>query len=121
MSNSIIAMDITTGEVKWSKRLIDYDAWNTRCISQESGFDEECPVIMGPDYDFGQVCSLAHSWENRQCGVPLDRLSKHWCDGCVFVFALCAVYCSCGYGSVQFAHIETPAHTLTLARIQPRT
>lgn len=58
MSNSIIAMDMTTGAIHWSQRLIDYDAWNNRCILPGAEAEEECPPILGPDFDFGQVQSL---------------------------------------------------------------
>lgn len=51
--DSIVALDIETGAVRWATRALPYDAWNVNCIP---GFGDpnSCPDPEGPDYDFGQ-------------------------------------------------------------------
>ena len=55
--DSIMALDMATGAVRWSKRAIPYDAWNVDCIPF-FGDGSNCPSPAGPDYDFGQGPSL---------------------------------------------------------------
>ncbi|MFC7502313.1 PQQ-binding-like beta-propeller repeat protein [Nocardioides sp. GCM10030258] len=55
--DSILALDLTTGAVKWVTRAIPYDAWTVDCIPF-FGDGDLCPDPAGPDYDFGQAPSL---------------------------------------------------------------
>jgi polyvinyl alcohol dehydrogenase (cytochrome) len=57
-----VALDLDTGIVKWAKRALYYDAWNVNCFltiipgsppTYVFGPGQNCPVPMGPDYDFG--------------------------------------------------------------------
>jgi polyvinyl alcohol dehydrogenase (cytochrome) len=59
--DSILALDMTTGAIKWSQRLVNWnqpylgivdgsDAWNVACFF---GPVPNCPAQPGPDYDFG--------------------------------------------------------------------
>ena len=50
--NSDVALDLTTGQVKWSARGLNYDAWNIACVKDAAGVGN-CPSPKGPDYDFG--------------------------------------------------------------------
>jgi polyvinyl alcohol dehydrogenase (cytochrome) len=47
--DSMLALDLQTGAVKWSARAWPYDAWNVACIT--GGIN--CPTPHGPDYDLG--------------------------------------------------------------------
>lgn len=53
--DSILALDLKTGGIRWSSRAVPFDAWIVSCIA---GFDvfggAACPEPAGPDYDFGQ-------------------------------------------------------------------
>ena len=59
--DSIVALNLTTGAVKWARKLVDWnqgpyiangsDDWNVDCIF---GFPQ-CPSNAGPDYDFGSA------------------------------------------------------------------
>ncbi|MBD0255856.1 MAG: PQQ-binding-like beta-propeller repeat protein [Cytophagales bacterium] len=52
--DAILALDLNTGKVKWSKLAIPFDAWTVACF-----FDgPNCPENAGPDYDFGQGPAL---------------------------------------------------------------
>lgn len=53
--DSVMSLDLTTGALKWTQRLEDYDAWNVACIF---GDPTACPDPDGPDFDFGQGAIL---------------------------------------------------------------
>ena len=55
--DSILAIDMTTGAIKWATRAIPYDAWTVDCIPF-FGDGDLCPDPAGPDYDFGQAPAL---------------------------------------------------------------
>jgi polyvinyl alcohol dehydrogenase (cytochrome) len=55
--DSIMALDLKTGAIKWSTLAIPYDAWNVGCIPFLSD-GSNCPEPAGPDYDFGQGPTL---------------------------------------------------------------
>jgi polyvinyl alcohol dehydrogenase (cytochrome) len=54
--DSVMALDLTTGAVKWANRAMAYDAWNVNCfVSVPAGPipGPNCPDPTGQDYDFG--------------------------------------------------------------------
>lgn len=55
--DSILALDLQTGEIRWATRAIPYDAWTVDCIPF-FGDGDNCPEPAGPDYDFGQAPAL---------------------------------------------------------------
>src|SRR5262249_30270388 len=50
-SDAILAMDLKTGELLWSRQLTDNDAFNNSCTTPQL---TNCPEAKGPDFDFGQ-------------------------------------------------------------------
>jgi polyvinyl alcohol dehydrogenase (cytochrome) len=61
MFDAIVALDATTGAVKWSFRGMPSDAWNVACGIPFPGFEDPtpgCPTDQGPDYDFAQAPML---------------------------------------------------------------
>ncbi|MGF6541236.1 PQQ-binding-like beta-propeller repeat protein [Paraburkholderia youngii] len=57
--DSILALDMTTGAVKWSARGLPYDTWNVGCGLNVPGVftlppNANCPNPQGPDWDFAQ-------------------------------------------------------------------
>jgi len=52
--DSMLALDMTTGKVKWAKRLRNSDDWNVACFFNKPG-KGNCPRGAGPDYDFGSA------------------------------------------------------------------
>jgi polyvinyl alcohol dehydrogenase (cytochrome) len=50
--DSVLALDLTTGAIKWATRGWNYDDWNVACIFNPAGTGN-CPSPEGPDYDFG--------------------------------------------------------------------
>ena len=61
-SDSILAMDLVSGDLVWSHQAQVGDAWNAAClwmVEDQSG----CPTPVGPDIDFGATTML----------VPVDE------------------------------------------------
>ena len=57
--DSVIAMDMTDGSIKWASRGLPYDAFNVGCGLDIPGFitlppNDNCPNPKGPDWDFAQ-------------------------------------------------------------------
>ena len=71
--DSVVALDLHTGKVKWAKRALYYDAWNVSCAltftppyyTPGPGPGPNCPVPAGPDYDFGTGPNLLSVGEGR--------------------------------------------------------
>jgi polyvinyl alcohol dehydrogenase (cytochrome) len=55
--DTILALDIRTGAIRWATRAIPYDAWTVDCIPF-FGDGDLCPQPSGPDFDFGQAPAL---------------------------------------------------------------
>lgn len=55
--DSVVALDLKTGAIRWATRAIPYDAWTVDCIPF-FGDGDLCPQPAGPDYDFGQAPAL---------------------------------------------------------------
>jgi polyvinyl alcohol dehydrogenase (cytochrome) len=51
--DSVLALDLTTGTIKWSTSGWPYDPWNVACIVGFSPGTGNCPPGAGPDFDFG--------------------------------------------------------------------
>ena len=47
--DSVLALDLRTGTVLWSKQLHGYDVWTVACSNPKTGVT--CPSPAGPDYD----------------------------------------------------------------------
>ena len=54
--DSVVAMDLTTGGVKWDRRLRGLDTFNLNCRSSAPA--QPCPKPTGPDYDFASAPNL---------------------------------------------------------------
>jgi polyvinyl alcohol dehydrogenase (cytochrome) len=67
--DSIMALDMKTGAIRWSTRAIPYDAWTVDCIPF-FGDGDLCPDPAGPDYDFGQAPALFKATSGK--GKPLE-------------------------------------------------
>ncbi|PYV14241.1 MAG: cytochrome C oxidase Cbb3, partial [Acidobacteria bacterium] len=49
-SDAVLAMDMDSGQVLWSRQLTPGDTWNLACVNPDT---TNCPESAGPDYDFG--------------------------------------------------------------------
>jgi polyvinyl alcohol dehydrogenase (cytochrome) len=57
--DSILALDMRTGTIKWAFHAQPADAWNLDCglpgaLPADTNSPSNCPPGQGPDYDFGQ-------------------------------------------------------------------
>ncbi|MET0340642.1 MAG: PQQ-binding-like beta-propeller repeat protein [Polyangiales bacterium] len=52
--DAVVAMDLTTGKVKWAKSLQPFDVWVTACTLALGRPGGNCQSTKGHDYDFGQ-------------------------------------------------------------------
>lgn len=50
--DSVLALDLSTGRLKWSRTLLGEDAWTVSCLTN-APVGTPCPKPTGPDYDFG--------------------------------------------------------------------
>jgi len=60
----VLAFDLKTGKLLWSRQLTEGDAYNSACSSRTRG---NCPNEDGPDFDFGQPPILVQL-DNAQLG-----------------------------------------------------
>jgi polyvinyl alcohol dehydrogenase (cytochrome) len=68
--DSMLALDLKTGAIRWVTRAIPYDAWTVDCIPF-FGDGDLCPSPAGPDYDFGQAPAL---YKTRVDGKQVERV-----------------------------------------------
>jgi polyvinyl alcohol dehydrogenase (cytochrome) len=55
--DSVLALDLKTGAIRWVTRALGFDAWTVDCIPF-IGEGTNCPEPAGPDFDFGQAPAL---------------------------------------------------------------
>lgn len=63
MSDSIVAVELDTGKVRWWRQTTANDAWNSSCLTR--GDKVNCPREDGPDLDFGAPPILAQLTDGR--------------------------------------------------------
>jgi polyvinyl alcohol dehydrogenase (cytochrome) len=57
--DSILALDMTTGQIKWATGVQGFDDWIVSCIPGLPGNPNPCPTATpGPDFDFGSGPNL---------------------------------------------------------------
>ncbi len=65
-SDAILALEMTTGRLAWSRQVTANDAYNNSCNSPGK---VNCPEANGPDHDFGQPPILVRLAGNRRALV----------------------------------------------------
>ncbi|MDE8650158.1 PQQ-binding-like beta-propeller repeat protein [Novosphingobium album (ex Liu et al. 2023)] len=70
LTDSIVALDLATGDVVWDFQLIKDDAWNVDCVTPDP---DQCPVDAGPDYNFGTGAALARGKDGRDYVVNSSK------------------------------------------------
>jgi polyvinyl alcohol dehydrogenase (cytochrome) len=50
--DSVVALDLTTGKVKWARRALNYDTWNVNCIETIDPTQSPPAISFAP----GQNC-----------------------------------------------------------------
>lgn len=64
-SDAIIAVELTTGRIRWVQQMLQGDAWNASCGRQTYNNNINCPKENGPDLDFGAPPILAKTPDGR--------------------------------------------------------
>jgi polyvinyl alcohol dehydrogenase (cytochrome) len=72
-SDAIMALDLQTGRVKWSRQMLEGDAWNMSCGTADPS---NCPEKEGPDFDFGQPPILVSLANGRRVLVAAQKSGK---------------------------------------------
>ncbi len=72
-SDSVMAMDLKTGKIQWSKQLTENDAYNNGCVTPDK---TNCPKVSGPDHDFGQPPMLVSLTGGRRALVIAQKSGK---------------------------------------------
>ena len=62
--DSVLALDLDTGRVKWRFQPVASDAWNAACVMRE--LSKNCPEGDGPDFDIGAGTVLAKDAAGRE-------------------------------------------------------
>ena len=68
--DAMLALDMNTGAIKWSRRLEGADTWTLSCVVNGSG-GVPCPDPAGPDYDFGSGPNMLRTVVN---GKPAEAI-----------------------------------------------
>jgi polyvinyl alcohol dehydrogenase (cytochrome) len=79
-SNSVMAVDMTTGKRLWHRQSTPGDAWNVACMMVNN---PNCPPEDGPDYDHGASMILVHTGRDAQGRARQTLVAGHK-DGSVF-------------------------------------
>jgi polyvinyl alcohol dehydrogenase (cytochrome) len=61
-SDAILALDLATGKLRWSQQIYKHDSFIVGCGG--AGFTENCPKVVGPDWD-----------------IPMSPMLKSFPDG----------------------------------------
>ena len=63
MSDAVVALRMSTGEILWSKQLTAKDSWNSSCYLAGR---QNCPDSDGPDFDFAASSTLVQLPNGRR-------------------------------------------------------
>ncbi len=75
-SDAIIALDVTSGEVRWSFQGTSDDAFNMACSGSRNF--QNCPVNTGPDFDFGMAPIIVTRDDGSQILVVGQKSAMVW-------------------------------------------
>jgi polyvinyl alcohol dehydrogenase (cytochrome) len=75
-SDSIMALDLDTGRIVWSKQVLPKDVYNSACSTTPVG--ATCPEGSGPDYDFGSPAILVSTTGGRELLLAGQKSGVVW-------------------------------------------
>lgn len=75
--DSVLALDLRTGAIRWALRALPFDAWTVDCIPF-FGDGTNCPRPAGPDYDFGQAPALYSTGNGTQLVGAGQKSGQYW-------------------------------------------
>ena len=100
-ANAVMAMNIDTGKVLWSMQALPFDTWHNGCIQNIPGGafpartggggrggraggpaipypPENCPAVLGPDWDFAAPPALATTTDGRDILIAPQKQGLVW-------------------------------------------
>jgi polyvinyl alcohol dehydrogenase (cytochrome) len=75
-SDAVVALDIDSGRIVWSKQLLPEDVYNSGCSTTPRG--PSCPEGNGPDYDFGSPAILVGTAGGRELLIAGQKSGIVW-------------------------------------------
>jgi polyvinyl alcohol dehydrogenase (cytochrome) len=63
LSDALVALDLSTGAIRWASQVTAGDSWNVACFTGASA--PNCPEEAGPDADFGAAPALAKGADGK--------------------------------------------------------
>ena len=75
-SDAVMALDLDTGRIAWSKQLMPDDVYNSACSTSPKG--ASCPEGSGPDYDFGSPAMLVGTTGGRELLIAGQKSGIVW-------------------------------------------
>jgi polyvinyl alcohol dehydrogenase (cytochrome) len=75
-SDAVMALDLDSGRMVWSKQLLPDDVYNSACSTTPKG--PSCPEGSGPDYDFGSPALLVGTTGGRELLVAGQKSGIVW-------------------------------------------
>jgi len=75
-SDAVLALDLDTGRIVWSKQLLPEDVYNSACSTTPRG--ASCPAGSGPDYDFGSPAILVGTTGGRELLLAGQKAGIVW-------------------------------------------
>jgi polyvinyl alcohol dehydrogenase (cytochrome) len=75
--DSMLALDLTTGKVKWSVRGQAFDPWVLACLVGFAPGTGICPPSAGPDFDFGSGPNLLRVGDDELLGFG-QKSGTYW-------------------------------------------
>jgi polyvinyl alcohol dehydrogenase (cytochrome) len=77
LTDSILALDIKTGKIKWAHQQTENDIWNASCRRPDRE-PAVCPDADSPDFDFGSSSTLVDLPGGRQMLVAGNKSGMIW-------------------------------------------
>jgi polyvinyl alcohol dehydrogenase (cytochrome) len=99
-ANAVMAMNIDTGKVLWSMQALPFDTWHNGCVQNIPGGafparaggggrgrgagpaipypPENCPALLGPDWDFAAPAALATTTDGRDVLIAPQKQGLVW-------------------------------------------
>jgi polyvinyl alcohol dehydrogenase (cytochrome) len=75
-SDSVMALDLDSGRIVWSKQVLPRDVYNSACSTTPVG--ATCPEGSGPDYDFGSPAILVSATGGRELLLAGQKSGVVW-------------------------------------------
>jgi polyvinyl alcohol dehydrogenase (cytochrome) len=70
--DAVLALDLTTGRIRWSKQTVPNDVWIWQCPPTSTG-NPNCPSTQGPDFDISASPVLASTPQGRELLVVVQK------------------------------------------------